>query len=158
MFAKSQKFAQFRQSDFHTSTRFQSRSLFGDGDDSISSARDLGRLRSSLDDDGRVSENDADYYKFTLKKNGVVKFNFKNSGDESIRFSIVNKRDRIISVDGRRLFAEVDNGDKAKFNARLSKGTYFIRIDTEEGRSERFNFKLKLTSSQNNNNNNDDDD
>lgn len=154
MFAKPQKFAQFCQSDLNLRVN-RSRFFIGDdGDDSIDDARDLGRLRSSLEDGGSVSENDPDYYKFTLKKGGIVKFNFKNSGDESIRFSVVDKRDRTISVNGNRLFAEVDDDDKIKFSARLNKGAYFLRIDTEDGRRERFNVKLKLQSG---NNNNDDD-
>ncbi|MBD2091928.1 hypothetical protein H6F67_18955 [Microcoleus sp. FACHB-1515] len=148
MFAKTQKFAQFRQSDLNVRIN-RSRFFGGDGDDSIDDARDLGRLKSSLEDGGRVSENDPDYYKFTLKKDGIVKFNFKNSGDESIQFSVVDKRDRTISVNGTRLFAEVDDGDKIKFSARLSKGAYFLKVDTEEGRRERFNIKLKLESSRN---------
>ncbi|NJL22696.1 MAG: hypothetical protein HC895_20755 [Leptolyngbyaceae cyanobacterium SM1_3_5] len=54
----------------------------------------------------------------------------------------------------------MEDGDKAKFSARLTKGAYFLRVDTEEGRRESFNIKLKLESGQNNDdddNDNDDD-
>lgn len=147
MFAKSQKFAQIRHSDLSSSIN-RSRFIGGDGDDSIDNARSLGRLSkgSSLADSGHVSEDDPDYYKFTLKNSGSIKFNFQNRGDESVQFSIVNSRDRVLSVNGNRLFADVGDGDKSKLDARLAQGTYYIRVETEEGNSERFSLKLKFGS------------
>lgn len=154
MFAKSQKFAQLRHSDL--STRINRSRLFGDGDDSIDDARDFGKLSKSskIDESGSVVDDDPDFFKFKVKGGGSLKVNFRNEGEESINFSILNKRGRVVSVDGRRLFINVDDGDKAKFDVRLGKGTFFIKIDSGSRDNEDYSFKLKFKS--NNNNNNDD--
>lgn len=149
MFDKLQKFMQMRQSELSTRIN-RSRFLFGDGDDSIDNANNIGTLsKSSFEDNGRVSEDDPDYYKFKLRNSGSLKFNFKNRGEESIRFSIVARRDRVVSVNGKRLFAEIDSDDKGKLNARLQAGIYYIRVETEDGDNERFSLKLKFKSNDN---------
>ena len=146
MLGKSQKFMQMRQSEFSTRIN-RSRFLFGDGDDSIDNANSIGKLsKSSFEDNGRVSEDDPDYYKFKLKNRGSLKFNFKNRGEESIQFSVVDRRDRVISVNGKRLFAEIDRDDKGNLNTRLREGTYYIRVETEDGDNEQFSLKLKFKS------------
>lgn len=130
---------------------------FNDRNDSIDDAINIGKLKKSFkyDDDGQVSDDQPDFYRFKVKNSGSVKFSFRNAGEESITFSIVNKRGQLLSVDGRRLFQEVDEDDKEKLNARLSKGTYFLRVTTD-GNDEDYSFKLKFRS--NSDDNGDDED
>ncbi|NEQ28554.1 MAG: hypothetical protein F6K28_58215, partial [Microcoleus sp. SIO2G3] len=146
MFGKSQKFAQLRNSDL--SVRTNRARLLGDGDDSIDNARDLGKLSKSskIDRNGSVTDDDPDFFKFKIKGGGSLKMNFKNEGEESINFSIVNKQGRVISADGRRLFVNVDDGDKGKFDVRLGKGTFFIKVDSGSRDDENYSFKLKFKS------------
>lgn len=145
MFAKPQKFTQFRQSDLNPITN-RSRFVFGDGDDSIDRARNIRFRNSSFQDGGRVRNNDRDYYRFTLNRASSVEFNFQNRGDDLIRFSVVDRRDRTISVNGNRLFADVEGEDRRKFSTRLSSGTFFIRVETPSRSNEQFNLRLRLNS------------
>lgn len=147
MFGKSQKFTQFRQSDLSPRINRSRFWFFDDGDSSIDRANEINlSSSSSFQDSGRVSENNPDYYRFTLRSGSNVKFNFQNRGEESIRFSIVDRSDRTLSINGRRLFTELDSGDREKFGVRLSSGTYFIRIRTAEGNNERYSFRLRVNS------------
>ncbi|NJL21107.1 MAG: hypothetical protein HC895_10255 [Leptolyngbyaceae cyanobacterium SM1_3_5] len=130
-----------------TVSRFR---FFGDGDSSIDRANEINlSSSSSFQDSGRVSENNPDYYRFTLRNSSSVKFNFQNRGEESIRFSIVDRTDRTISINGKRLFADLDSGNREKLGVRFSAGTYFIRIKTSEGNDERYSFRLRVNSRRN---------
>ena len=156
MFGRSQKFANLRHSDLSTRIN-RSRGFFGsEVGDSIDDARDIGKLSKSskYENDGSVSDDDPDFYKFKLKGSGNLKLKFRNEGEESINFSIVNKRGQVVTVDGRRLFEQVGEDDKESLDVRLGKGTYYLRIETEDGNNEDYFFKLKFKSSSNN----DDDD
>jgi len=71
---------------------------------------------------------------------------FENRAEESIRFSIVNRSDRTLSISGRQLFADPNSGNREKFGVRLNAGTYFLRIKTSEGNNERYIFRLRINS------------
>jgi hypothetical protein len=158
---KSPVFSTLRASSLHShSTRSRSfLGLFGRNDfnDSIDHARNLGKFKKSSSYDGRgnVGRNDLDYYQFTIKKTGSIKLKL-NSDDRNrdpIQFSIVDRRDRTISINGKRLFSEIDGGEKAKISARLGAGTYYIKIESEDGRNEDYTFKLKFERSGDDENN-----
>lgn len=120
---------------------------FHDRNDSIDDAINIGKLNKSFnyDNDGQVRDDESVFYRFKIKNGGSVKFNLKNEGEESMTFSIVNSRNRLVVADGRRLFREVDEDEKGKLKANLDRGTYFLRISTE-GDRENYSIKLKFRS------------
>jgi hypothetical protein len=161
LFGKSDKFSTLKGSVLNTQIN-RSRFLFHNNDvaDRIEDARNIGKLSksSSYTNRGDVGgRNDRDYYTFKVKKAGTIKLKIDHiDRDDPITVSIVNRQERVLSVNGKRLITEIDPREKGKLSARLQKGTYYLKIESEDGRNQDYRLSLKFNTQKDNDDRDDD--
>ena len=141
-----------KENNLATSGRLSSlntRKEFGNNTDK---AKNLGTLNSGniRSFSGDVGGKDLDFFKFKFDKTN--KFSAKlenNSSDEPIAITVLNKRGRAVTgSNGKPLFANVESGQTFDLNeSQLGSGTYYLRVQSAEGRNEDYSLKLGIGSS-----------
>jgi Secretion system C-terminal sorting domain len=117
--------------------------------DSRKKAKDIGTLKrgSSYKKSGDVGGDDLDFFK--VKLDGTTDFSAQLSNKDSgkpIAVTILDKKGKAVQRNGEFLFKNVNAGDTQTISVSgLPKGTYFIRLQSEEGSNE--SYKLKLSRS-----------
>lgn len=133
--------------------------LFGSSDfgDSREDAENIGKLKRgrSYDYSGDVGRHDPDFFRFKIsQKRSPFSARLTNDRDNDapIAISILNKRGKVVKIDDRFLFKNIEAGDTATLSTRrLRKGTYYLRILSAEGSNEDYDVNLSLSSSSNSN-------
>ncbi|MBD3882577.1 hypothetical protein IFO70_12470 [Phormidium tenue FACHB-886] len=123
------------------------RSEFGD---EIDDAEDLGTLRSgnSRSFSGDVGGRDLDFFKFRLDKRNRFTARLENDGNDAIAVTVLDRRGRgVRGSNGRLLFTNVEAGETFSLNdPQLKSGSYFLRVQSEEGRNEDYELRLSVGS------------
>ena len=142
-----------KQNNLTTSSRLSSlmgRKEFGDN---IDKAKDLGTLQSgnSRSFSGDVGRKDLDFFKFKFDQGNKFSAKLENDSNRNqpIAITVLNKRGRAVTgSNGKPLFANVEAGQTFNLNeSQLGSGTYYLRVQSAEGKNEDYNLKLGVGSS-----------
>lgn len=159
-----ERFSQARNT-FNSSSRSRGffDDLFGGGDigDSPSSAKNIGKLKrgSSYEKSGDVGGSDLDFYKFRVERNAnfSARLRSDSDNDDAIAITILDRNGNAVSSNGRFLFRNVNPGQSSRISiSRLAKGDYFVRLESENGRNEDYDFELTRSRSNSSGDNFDD--
>jgi hypothetical protein len=129
--------------------------LFGnDVGDSRKKAKDIGTIKkgSSYRKRGDVGGDDLDFFKFKLdgKTDFSAELTHRDNGDP-IAMTILDKNGKVVKRNGDFLFKNINSGDTDSISVSgLPKGTYFIRLQSEEGSNESYRLKLSRSLSESN--------
>lgn len=126
------------------------RSEFGDSRDD---AKDVGTLKSgkSYNFSGDVGGKDLDFFKVKLGKRTSFSVKLKNDsdGNQPIAISILNTSGQTVKgSNGKFLFSNIKAGKKFTLTEpKLAAGTYFVRVQSADGKDEDYDIKLFTGSS-----------
>ncbi|MBD1852146.1 pre-peptidase C-terminal domain-containing protein [Leptolyngbya sp. FACHB-711] len=120
--------------------------------DSLKNAENIGSIKrgKSYDYSGDVGGDDLDFFKFKLDRRGKIfaTLNNKSDRDEPIAISLLNRQGKVVKAQDNFLFANVEAGESQTISVRgLAKGTYFLRIQSENGRDEDYDLNLSQSGS-----------
>lgn len=141
------KFSSLQSSSKLTSKRGFFDDLFGsDAGGSLSSARDLGTLKSgsSFKRSGTVGGSDLDFFKFKLDRTTNFSAELNNRSSNSIALTILDKSGDSVTNRGRTLFKNVEGGDDQTLSTTsLPQGTYYARLQNANGNQDSYDLRLK---------------
>lgn len=120
--------------------------------DSLKDAEDIGTIKrgKSYNYSGDVGGDDLDFFKFKLDRRGKIfaTLNNKSNGDDPIAVTLLNRQGNVVKKNGKFLFANVEAGESQTISARgLAKGTYYLRLQSEDGRDEDYDLNLSQSGS-----------
>ncbi len=125
----------------------------GDAGGTLNTARNLGTLKSgsSFKRSGTVGGSDLDFFKFKLDRTTNFSAELNNRGDDPIALTVLDKRGNSITNNGNILFQNVEADDRQTLSTtRLPKGTYYVRLQNNNGSRDSYDLRLQgFTSSSN---------
>ena len=141
-----------KENNLITSSRpsnLMGRKEFGNSTDR---AKDLGTLRSgnSRSFSGDVGGKDLDFFKFKFDQSNKFSAKLENdsNGNQPIAITVLNKRGRAVTgSNGKPLFANIEAGQTFDLSeSQLGSGTYYLRVQSAEGRNEDYRLKFGVGS------------
>ncbi|WP_088890841.1 T9SS type A sorting domain-containing protein [Leptolyngbya ohadii] len=120
--------------------------------DSLKDAENVGSIKrgKSYDYSGDVGGRDLDFFKFKLDRRGSFSatLNNKSDGNQPIALTVLNRQGKVVRNNGKFLFANTEAGNSQTLSVSgLAKGTYYVRLQSENGRDEDYDLKLSQSGS-----------
>jgi hypothetical protein len=115
--------------------------------DSTKKAKDIGTLSRSrsYSHSGDVGGKDLDFFKFKLDGSTQITAKLKNSDKDNdpIALTILKPNGNAAKgSDGKFLFKNVQSGKSKQITTRLAAGTYFVRLQSDKGSNQDYDFDL----------------
>ena len=142
-----------KENNLATSGRLSSLNTRKEFGNTTDKAKNLGTLNSGniRSFSGDVGGKDLDFFKFKFDKTNQFSAKLENNsnGNQPIAITVLNKRGRAVTgSNGKPLFANVEAGQTLDLNeSQLGSGTYYLRVQSAEGRNEDYSLKLGIGSS-----------
>lgn len=119
---------------------------------SLNRAENIGTLKASTNYrySGDVGGRDLDFFKFKTKEQNNLTLDLANlnGNDQPIAISLLNKSGNPIKNGGKFVFKNVEVGNVERLSITgLAKGTYYLRLQSANGRNENYNLRLFATRS-----------
>lgn len=139
----------------HSLTRFsrtQSLTLSSDVGNSRDDAKNIGTIKrgKSYSYSGDVGGGDLDFYKIKISDRTSFSIRLKNNSDDEqpIAISVLDRSGKnVVKSDSQFLFDNVEAGDTGTLSiSNLKKGTYYIRLQSENGRNEDYDLSFSTSS------------
>jgi hypothetical protein len=136
-------------------TTSSNRNVFGrlfsrDIGDSINKAKKIGTLSrsKSYSNSGDVGGKDLDFYEFKLDRSLRITAKLENEDKDNnpIALTILNRNGKAVTgSDGKFLFKNVTAGNTRELSTTLQSGTYYVRLESAQGRNQDYDFELSAS-------------
>lgn len=120
--------------------------------DSLKNAENVGSLKrgKSYSYSGDVGGDDLDFFKFKLDRRGSFSATLtnKSDGNQPIAITLLNRQGKVVKNSGKFLFANTEAGTSQTLSVTgLAKNTYYLRLQSANGRDEDYDLRLSPSSS-----------